>query len=362
MPTKRKKTKAISREGVNYVRSIVEKQNSIFQEIDLDNDVGNDAYIEFILSESATGCCIATQIKSGASFYTQDQDRYTLKSDRAHFEYWQSHILPVAGIVYNPKKEEAVWCDITEYLSRNPEQIKNGPYCIHISSDCVFNSESFPKFRDHFLKYREIFKLTENFGLALECFANLQEVEVCLNGIRSLFSFHRQRPESWYYLISCFRNFHNHPLAKTLAIALCHIPGHSDIYWHKGNLTDESVRQFALSFIKSYFKREEVIQLLELIDDLGISRGSIGQCVHAVIDIIQSRNNILSSIAFDEAIEADTRYWALFFWIYYRQGTSLAHCIKFLMAYLERFPNDENCRLVDDLKNIIKEHGAISFY
>lgn len=45
MATRRKQSQATSRKGINFVRDIVEGQNSIFQEIELHNDLGNDAYV-----------------------------------------------------------------------------------------------------------------------------------------------------------------------------------------------------------------------------------------------------------------------------------------------------------------------------
>src|SRR5437870_1454265 len=101
MTTKHKRSKSISRTGIKFTRDIVEERGSKFQEIALENDMGNDAYIEFIQDEEATGCCIFVQIKSGDSYVKADGN-YVLKADKDHFEYWSSHLLPVAAIVYSP--------------------------------------------------------------------------------------------------------------------------------------------------------------------------------------------------------------------------------------------------------------------
>jgi Domain of unknown function (DUF4365) len=90
MTTKRKASQGTSREGINFVRTLVERHNSTFQEIDLHNDLGNDAYVEFVAKESSTGRCIALQIKSGSS-YRAACGGYAFQSDRDHFEYWASH-------------------------------------------------------------------------------------------------------------------------------------------------------------------------------------------------------------------------------------------------------------------------------
>lgn len=58
------KTNSTSKAGINYVRTIVESHNCIFQKIDQENDVGIDALIEVVKNERPTGNFIAAQIKS----------------------------------------------------------------------------------------------------------------------------------------------------------------------------------------------------------------------------------------------------------------------------------------------------------
>ena len=142
MTVKRPKSKSISREGVNFVKTIIEGRNHIFQEIGQENDIGNDAYIEFVKEERATSFCIAVQIKAGKSYISDDGRTYYLDSDKDHFEYWIKHVLPIGGIVFNPETQTGVWCDITEYLQQNPRIIEKGPYRINISSTRIFSKET----------------------------------------------------------------------------------------------------------------------------------------------------------------------------------------------------------------------------
>ena len=362
MTTKRKRSKSTARAGIKYVRDIVESQNCVFQEIDLENDVGNDAYIEFIQEEDSTGCCIAVQIKSGASYVARNGDSFILKADKEHFVYWDSHILPIGAIIYDPRSNKAAWCDVTEFLESNPKVIERGPYNISIPASQEFSGKTFNEFRNRFLKYREQYKRDSNFGEALEKFARRDDLEGCLDGLRSLFSFHRQRNASWYYLISSFRNFRNHPLLRTLVIALCHIPGHGDIFWHKGNITDEPIRKTALSFMKEQFDRNDVISLLEAVDENGFERGSIGQCVHAIVDVVKGRDENLVSIAFDESIAEETRFSAILLLIYEKQFSSTSVCIRYIEDYLRKFPASIHKPELRELSHMIQQYGCVSFY
>jgi hypothetical protein len=45
------KTNSTAKAGINYVRTIVEAHNCIFQKIDQENDVGIDALIELVKDE-----------------------------------------------------------------------------------------------------------------------------------------------------------------------------------------------------------------------------------------------------------------------------------------------------------------------
>ena len=362
MTTKRLKTKAVAREGINYVRRIVEAHNCIFHEIELENDLGNDAHIEFVVDEAATGCCIAVQIKSGSSYVSGTAKRLRFSSDRDHFEYWSSHALPVGAIVYDPVTKTAGWSDVTKHLSDHPESIIRGPYTISLPESQVFEEETFTDFRDYFLKYRDEYKRDSNFILALEKFADLDHPENCLTGIRSLFSFHRQRPITWYYMISCFSNFSNHALLQTLALILCHLPGHGDIWWGKSNVIDVEVREAALNYLKSIFGRDHIVDLLSCVDEAGFERGSLGQSIHAIIYAIPTHIDILFSIAFDPDLTFDIKWFALLLVIYEIQEDSSHQCLKVIDEYYRLFPSDPNIPMLREIRMTISKHGFVSFY
>jgi len=363
VPTKRKETAAISLMGVNYVRALVEKNNSIFQKVDLENDIGNDAYIEFIKDCQATGCCVAAQVKSGESYVSQDGSTFQLKADKDHFEYWASHSLPVCGIVFDPKTETAGWCDISEFLNMNPHVISQGPYQITISRDRVLNAQTYHDFTEHFLSYRKTYQSDQRFGEALERFAHRENLRICQDALRSLFSFHRQRFSTWFYLINSLRHFRGHPLLRSIVVHLCHIPSHGDIFWHKGNIIETDVSEAVLAFMKQALGKEEVIALLESIDvENGFSRGSIGQCVHSIIDVATRRTELLSSIALDPNIDEQIRFWAVHLLIFETQRISKEDAVATIRRYLSAFPQGEFRDALETAASDIQEHGWIGYY
>ncbi|WP_296217659.1 DUF4365 domain-containing protein [Pseudomonas sp. UBA2684] len=359
MTTKRKRSQATSRDGVNFVQGLVERQNSTFQEIDLHNDLGNDAYVEFVVEENATGCCVALQIKSGAS-YRSLSGRYVFQSDSDHFEYWASHTLPVLAVIFDPERKKAVWVDITDHLRKKPSAITDGPYTIYADQD--FSESTFPEFRNHCLRYRDQYSREPNFGRALESVSIRDDVERCFDGLRALFAYHRNQSATWYYLISCITNYRGHALLRTLIARLCHIPGHGDIFWSKRNIIDEEVRRGALLIMRERFDRRDALTMLSAIDDAGVDRGTIGQCVHVLIDTMEDTQGVMESIAIDTSQDERIRHSALLFAVSAAQALSAASALALLDRVRHSIDDEELNSVVEWLEGDLRQFGYVSFY
>jgi hypothetical protein len=68
------RTNSTAKVGVGYIQSIVDHHNCIFQEIDTKNDLGVDAIIEIIKEEEPVSKFVATQIKSGKSYFNKKKN------------------------------------------------------------------------------------------------------------------------------------------------------------------------------------------------------------------------------------------------------------------------------------------------
>lgn len=364
MTTKRKQSQSISRTGIRFVVGVISDCNCIFQEISLENDIGNDGYIEFIQDEQATGCCIAVQIKSGDS-YVISNGNFVLKADRDHFEYWRSHVLPVAAIIYSPGRNSAVWCDVTEYLSRDFDLIETGPYNIEIEPSREFSYGTFHEFMSHFLEYRERFK--HRLGDALERFSDIKNHQNCLDGLTHLFSFQRQNIASWYYVISCFQNFRLHPLLLHLINTIAYLPGHGDIFWHRKNTIADETRDAAIAFLKKRFGRIEVLCMLETVTDGGgFARGAIGQPVDAIVSQVTDHETILDSIAFDPRINEEVRYWALLLLVCHGQwrDSGTEQCLKLIDKYQQQFADKDSeiSEMISGIRQELVANGKFLLY
>lgn len=95
-----------------------------------------------------------------------------------------------------------------------------------------------------------------------------------------------------------------------LAYFLAHIPWHGDLWGNADYPFGGDYRELLESKIQRLGK-EEIIKLLLMIDpEQGIARGTIGQCVQAVISAITAHEVVLSEIVVDEKIGLLTREFA----------------------------------------------------
>ena len=322
MTTKRPRSSGTAAMGVHHVAKVTVSCNSIFHPVHQENDIGNDAFIEFVVSDAPIGCIITAQIKSGHS-YIHD-GKFVLPANKRHFEYWRAQPLPVCGFVYDPASDTARWVDITAHVNDKPEQFN-----IKVPDENVYDLAHFDVFRDHFLDYRKQFSVFDNFGRSLSHFSHLEDLPRCESGIRALFSFHRSRLETWYYVISTINNFRGHPLLPFLVATLSHVPGHMDIFWvPKQNVIPETTSSEAELLLIRMLSRESVLTILSVVVEGGFERGTIGQCVASIVNLAPNRHILLASIALDSEVPEVTRYWAMLLLILYEQRRDREYCIQ----------------------------------
>src|SRR5665213_1815134 len=106
----RKLNTVTERAGVNYVRDVVETNNSIFKEQDVRHDYGHDAFVLLVDGERVLPKEIAMQIKSGASYCTPTTCK--IPATRGQLLFWAGHDLDTLGVVYDPGEAMAYWVDL----------------------------------------------------------------------------------------------------------------------------------------------------------------------------------------------------------------------------------------------------------
>jgi hypothetical protein len=201
VPTK-KRSSATGREGVHYVRDVVEHNNCIFNEITLENDFGNDCTIEFVDAERVTGVLVAAQIKSGASY--MKRDTCIIPSDADHFAYWSKHTLSVLGIVYDPSERMAYWVNVSELLHYDSELVERGPFTLRFEKH-ELNRFDRTSFREYVMPIFLRRPILLDYQRSIN-FAGSDDVQLQGVGIYSLTTAYFDRMSSWSFLIDQFRS------------------------------------------------------------------------------------------------------------------------------------------------------------
>ena len=361
MTTKWKNNKVTENSGMLFIQNVINESNGIFNKVDGSNDVGIDGYVEFVQNESMTGLCIGVQVKAGDSHRGKNGDFVLLKSSKSHFEYWKNHSLPIAGLVYIPSEYKAYWVDITELLEETPSLVEKGPYTIQINKANVFDKPSFEKFFEKFLVYKDAYKKEWNLARSLKGIVDFKPKPERFDAIKSLFYFHRDCKESWYYLIQLFRRENDNDIQHVLIYTMRHLISHGDIYWHKHNIISEDIRQYGRSEIKATFKQPEIFKLLAHIDENGVSRGSIGQDIYPLIDLVPDKYECLKRIILDKGTTDEIRTWAGVIVINDFQYHDVQRAIYFCDSLINNYPESEKKEWFQNIKQTLIEIGHVDF-
>ncbi|HEY2155086.1 MAG TPA: DUF4365 domain-containing protein [Isosphaeraceae bacterium] len=278
MPTY-KRSAVTAKEGVNFIRSVVESGGSLFIKIEQESDLGIDALIEFVRNELPLNKQIAAQIKSGASYYTPEARECAFPIGD-HRTYWSAHPLPVMGLVYVPALGAAFWVDIKSYLEKNPDATVIRFTAAEANR---FDSEAFTKlFLPAVIGETPVLDFDEALRLARSSNPGDRYL-----GLLVLFRRFPNTAEVWDELVSTFRSRPADEIPSILLYWLAHIPGHGDILY-VGETPNEHTKSHALN-IFSNFEYDDVIKLLSFIDpEEQIGRGTLGQSVEAIISSLPS--------------------------------------------------------------------------
>ncbi|WP_335974864.1 DUF4365 domain-containing protein [Gaetbulibacter jejuensis] len=304
----------VSKEGVNFIKSVVENSGSIFHKIDQENDLGIDGIIEFIDNGKPSHKSIAVQIKSGNSFYNEKSKTCKIQIGN-HYEYWLNYFLPVCGLVYIPKLKNAYWVNIKSFLENNQGAtsirfVANRSNCLNLIN---FKKLFYPNI------HGKIPDLILSEALSLFDSKVLDEFRL---GRLVLFNKYVNEQLTW-------QRFINHIISETqenidlkVVYNIAHIPWHPDIFY-SGDVIKNEIKEYVAEEINK-FGEGEIIKLLSLInEDIGIQRGTIGQSIDAILSLIKNINQHLESIILNKSNSEFIGNISVTLYAYYKQEESV---------------------------------------
>ncbi|MET7633877.1 DUF4365 domain-containing protein [Streptomyces sp. NPDC005245] len=132
-------SRKIERAGVNALRALLEDHEHIVQEIDGGNDHGEDMIVNFTRDGKRTPYWIAIQVKSGKKY--KRANGYAIPVED-HFDDWRQSRIPILGVVYDMKKRELFWVNLTERL----RPVDESPGWVQIANASPLNPETVEDF------------------------------------------------------------------------------------------------------------------------------------------------------------------------------------------------------------------------
>lgn len=125
-----------SRDAVNEVRRLLEKNAQIVQEIDGGSDFGEDLMVTITEEGIRTGDRILVQVKGGVSFRKRSRG-YSVPV-RKHRSDWISSAVPVICVVWDPEIRKIFWVNATEQLRESAPSTRS----VSIAEDAVLDDHS----------------------------------------------------------------------------------------------------------------------------------------------------------------------------------------------------------------------------
>lgn len=230
-----------------------------------ERDIGIDGFVQVTDDGKPTGDVFAVQVKSGASYRRATGGVVPVDG---HRELWQNSSSPVIAVVHDPATGAMWWANASNALDHDP------------SLTTIAVNTVLPAGDEDVMPLLRSVRLHADFRLGVP---------------RGIGSTHvdEQAAAAWQSLLLGFRSSHAlialrrvlvslEPAARAHAVeSLAHCTPHPDIFWTKDTLLPRAVRDEVCATMR--WSLDELAALLEVIDENGVDRGSVGQSMYLLI-------------------------------------------------------------------------------
>ena len=262
-------SRVTSRDGVNSARLFFEHHSCRFQEIDQQQDIGKDVYVDLADRADITPLCVALQIKSGVSYRTGIGD-YLVPVEH-HANLWRRSTVPVFGIVYDPDDSQLRWVDLTGYLRAHPDQ-EGGS--VPVSGRQTLDELTL---RGAFTNAVRAYGARGTTDLVL----NLLSPDPFQTGAM-YDAWALSRSDAKYLLLLRRFILDLHPEATRRSIwLLSHVGSHPNILFTKDNWINPEAEQLLLPSFR--WSPEELAHMLRAVDHSDYGYGTLGECLDVLL-------------------------------------------------------------------------------
>jgi hypothetical protein len=250
--------------------------------VPVERDVGIDAFVQVTDAEGvATGDIFGVQVKAGSSYLRSDGG--TVPVER-HGDLWREASVPVIAVVHDPDTGALWWGNATQTLRADPAARS-------VRVDAILPGKD-----DDAMPLLRSIRLASDFRLGLPRGLGSVDPDEQREAVWQAFALGFMAPHALVVL----RRILPHlavEAATEAVVALSHCTPHPDIFWTKGNLLPTETRSAVAATFR--WTPAEVVRMLGTIDENGIDRGSIGQCVYMLIYEDPGCIEVLAQVAVD---------------------------------------------------------------
>lgn len=332
------------RAGVNAARAFFESHEQVFQEVELSNDYGKDAYVDFTENKQILGVCAAFQIKTGVSF--RRTSGYTIPVE-GHFLVWRDSSVPMIGIVHDEQSGKLYWVNISAYLARCGD---GEPASIPISvkaelTGASLTAELLPSVRES--------KRVDALGTALVQLCSADPA-VQIAAISDCFALGRTDVRVMLAIRNSLRSFRGTAVKQAIAI-LSHAVPHPDIAVIDTNHVPHQVHQAIESEL--VWTQDELVKLFRAAPwSVGWDRGSLGQCLyHLLIVDPDYRAKVQAVVPVLSKLDIEAAFAAMYLTVYWSDKA-----VETFEEVLLAAPELEDHELIDETRSILDEFGWLS--
>ena len=344
---KLRKNHSTERAGVNAVRALFEASGHVFQEVDLGNDYGKDAYVDLVDGQQVTGVCVSLQIKSGESY--RRASGYAIPVDD-HEDIWRSSTLPLAGIVHDPSSGLLSWGSITTFLHEHPHAL---PATVPISVENLLTRETL---ESHFTPFFRTLAAQRSGALALLQVCSERE-DLCAAAIMDCFAAGRSEPRVFVVLRYLLPKLSGKLLRLAIRI-LARLTPHPDIFWRPSNW----VREEVCEAVKPCFRWsvDEITRMMSLHEFAELQRGGDGQNMYMLL----TRDPEVETKIVEVAVRAvrnkneDLAWGALYLAVYWA-GTEGGGKLRELFGIEPAF---RDLDMASELEELLSKQGRVMLF
>ena len=274
------------RGGINAVRSLLEANGLVVDEVDGRADYGRDLNVDLTNASRVTAGIIGVQVKGGRSFYRKG--RWVIPASPTDWEYWRSSTLPVIGMTWDPDTQIIHWVNLTQH-ARARVLISDTGYgfelqndqAAHVVAEQVLTQSTFGDFLNEVNKYLR--------ATSSSAFLDLLsgDDETRRRGVYACWTLGRRDPRPLILLRNLLPRMHGVSLSDGITV-LAHATPHPDIFWTSRNWISKPVEEEVQAAMR--WSPSELVSLVYGVEQLdpefvGWQRGGLGQSLWSIIAV-----------------------------------------------------------------------------